>query len=153
MPIFNLSINFKGMDMWASTFLEPKISTIGIPPFITEPVSRYLFWITPSKGAISLVCSSFTLKNSYCDLAISSSELALSRSWMDICPSDLRSVYLFNICLAKSYLALACLNWAVASRLSNSASICPFFTASPISTFITLIFPGISKARLDCWAN
>ncbi len=29
--------------MCASTFLDPKISTIGIPPFITDPVSRYLF--------------------------------------------------------------------------------------------------------------
>ena len=70
-----------------------------------------------------------------------------------MCPCDLRSLYLFKICADKSYLASACLSCAVASLLSNSASICPFFTTSPMSTLITLIFPGISKARFDCCAG
>ena len=47
--------------MWAFTFLESNISIIGTPPLITDPVSKNLFWIKPSKGAINLVCSNLTL--------------------------------------------------------------------------------------------
>ena len=64
------------MDTWASIYLESRTSKIETPPFITDPVSKNLFWIIPSKGASSSVCSSLILYKSYWDLATNSSELA-----------------------------------------------------------------------------